>query len=592
MHRYLYISLIVLALISIVSCPLLAQEEILIEEIDESTSTIEADRIYIDNNKQEINAIGNVIFFNQELKIEADRLIFDYSNKVITASGEPIIFNYQEKEFQGKSLTLNYEKEIAQISDANIDIQNIRFKGGNIEYLAGQQPNIIINDAYYTTCVMEEAHYHYTAESIKYYPNDKIVGKRVGLVWGETPFLILPRYVINIETDEEGNEQISNAFPVPQLGYDGVRGLYLEIDYPYELSTKNFGNIHYLREDKENNFFEVNHKYRISQNKLIFVDYNDQKYIDNDDFLNEEQYLQLGFDHTYNDNVQYRVYLREYEKTRPVWESIRKTLLNLDLTYTNNQYSIDTVLSYDFRRNLHDQTISSVYNNENLSAETIKEYQNEKLDKQKYVIKQKFADYYWQLKYMKGFETNYLPYGSIHYDLNPNLKFSFGYGYITEGSVKQHKVDYGLNFSKNLKINKNINIDFKQEINQTEYHEIEENLTNYQSQIYFNYNKDINDLLNLKQRIGYSTRYRDGKPLFEIDDIDLNEAIISNTELDLYYPRDKEHWKLGIDLEYSLTDEEFDTQKIAITNEYDCYSYQFNYNFIEKSVGLEFSFKN
>ena len=59
-----------------------------------------------------------------------------------------------------------------------------------------------------------------------------------------------------------------------------------------------------------------------------------------------------------------------------------------------------------------------------------------------------------------------------------------------------------------------------------------------------------------------------------------------------YYPKDKEHWKLNFDLEYSIPDEEFDTQKIGITHEYDCYSYQINYNFIEQAVGFEFSFIN
>src|SRR6056297_194595 len=593
MERYKYITIILICFIFIFSMPLLAQEEeVLIENIGENASNIEADKIYINTHKKEINAVGNVRFTNQELDILADRLVFKYNEQLITAFGDPISLKYGDRILKGKSLTLDYEKEVANISQAEVDIDKFNFKGDNIEYLQGENPNIILDNAFYTTCVMEDPHYHYTASSIKYYPNDKIVGRSIGLWWGETRLITLPRYVVNVETDENGTPVISNTFPVPNLGFNGEDGFFIELLYPYEITPNNYGRLHYLRENKNNMSLDLNHKYKISENKKIFFDYNEQKYLDDDDILNEEKYIQLGFDHKVNKNVNYRVYIKEYEQMLPISEAVKKTLFNLNLTYIHDRYSINTEVGYDFRSDQRNEKLSTNYNNKNLSGETYNEFENEKLDKEKYVIKQKFDKYNWELKYLKGYDTDYLPYGKFVYNLNKDLDFSVGYGLIAEGVNRQHKIDYGLDYNKNIKLKDNLNIDFIQKIKQVDYQKTNDWLTNYETTVYLNMNKRLSKQLNFKQRIGYNIKYREGKPLFDIDDIDPDKVVISNTEFGLYYPQDKEHWKLNLDLKYSLPDEEFDTQKIGITHEYDCYSYQINYNFKDQSLGFEFSFIN
>ena len=592
MKKFNYITIILICFTFLFTLPLLAQDEVLIENIEESASNISADNIFIHTANKEINASGNVRFTNQQLSIKADRLVFRYNEQLITAFGDPIQLVYGDRVLEGKSLTLDYEKEVANISNAEIDIDKFNFKGDNIEYLQGKNPNIVLDDAYYTTCVMDEPHYHYTANSIEYYPNDRIVGKGIGLWWGETRLVTLPRYVVNVETDEEGNPVVRNTFPVPQLGYNGESGFFIELIYPYEINPNNYGRVHYLRENKNNISLDVNHKYRIDNNKLIFADYNEQKYTDDDDVLHEEKYMQLGFDHTVNQNVNYRVYLKEYEQLLPLSEAVKKTLFNLNLNYTQDKYSINTEVGYDFRSDIRNETISSEYSNKNLSTKTYNEFENEKVDKQKYIIRQTFDKYDWELKYLSGYDTDYLPYGRIKYYLNQDLDFSAGYGLVEEGEFKQHKIDYGLDYNKNFKINDNFVLDFIEKIKHVNY--LQENtwLTNYETGIYLNMSRKIIDVLSFNQRIGYRTKYREGQPLFDIDDIDPDRVIVSNSELDLYYPKDKEHWKLNFDLEYSIPDEEFDTQKIGITHEYDCYSYQINYNFINQSIGFEFSFIN
>lgn len=593
MDKYKYITIILIFLIFLLSFPLFAQEdEVLIENIDENASNIEADKIYINTQKKEVNAVGNVRFTNQQLDITADRLVFRYNDQIITAYGDPISLKYEDRILEGKSLTLDYNKEVATLSEAEVDIDKFRFEGEKVEYLQGKEPNIVLDKAFYTTCEMEDPHYHYTADSIKYYPNDRIVGRGISLWWRDTKLVTLPRYVVNVETDEEGKAVVSNTFPVPQIGYNGENGFFIELVYPYEITLNNYGRIHYLKENRQNISLDVNHTYKISQNKKIFLDYSEQKYLDDNDVLNEDRYLQLGLNHTVNDNLDYRVYLKEYEQMLPLPEAVQKTLFNLNLNYTQAKYSINTEVGYDFKSDKRSETISTDYNNKNFSSKTYNEFENEELKKERYLIKQSFDKYSWQLKYLRGYSTDYLPFGSLKYYLNKDLDFSIGYGLVAEGENKQHKIDYGLDYNKKFKITDNFNIDFIQKIKHIDYQKTNDWLTNYETGIYFNLDKRLSDQLKLDQSLGYSQKYQDGKPVFDIDDIDKDKVVTSNTELDLYFPRDKEHWKLNLALAYSIPDEEFDTQKIGVTHEYDCYSYQINYNFKDQSLGFEFSFIN
>ncbi|MDZ7673358.1 MAG: LptA/OstA family protein [Halanaerobiales bacterium] len=586
-----YVFILSIILLVLFSVPLIAQEDVFIENVEESVSNIEADNIYIDNHNQKINAVGNVFFYNQDLKITADQLEFDYTKKMIIATGDPINLIYKDRELSGNRLELDYKKEVAYLYKADVEIDRFKFSGGKIDYFKGQDPNIVIDDAYYTTCEMEEPHYHYTAKSIQYYPDDKIVGRGIGFWWGERRLLTLPRYVVNIETDEEGNPVISNDFPVPSIGYNGEQGFFIELDYPYEISPNNYGRAYYIRENRNNSSFNFNHNYRLNQNKKVFFEYNERKYTD-DEVLYEDGYMKLGLNSIVNENINYDVYLKEYKRMLPVNKKKEETLFNLDLTYTNDNYSINTEIGYDFRNDVRKETVSTDYENEDFSSETENKYEDEKLQSQKYIINQKYDNYSLQFRYQKGFNTDYLPYISASSSLNPDLDLGIGYGYIAEGTTKQHKIDYTLNFNKNIKVNDNLNIDLIQDIEYIQYLENNNTLTNYNSQVYFNINKGLTDSLTVNQRIGYSNQYRDNLPLFGIDDIDPKELVISNTEFDLYYPKIKEHWKLGLDLEYSLPDEEFEKQTISLTHELDCYSYQINYNLKDKSIGFEFNFIN
>ncbi|MCF8002399.1 MAG: hypothetical protein K9K76_11160 [Halanaerobiales bacterium] len=592
MERFTYIIFIFFLLTTIFTTPLIAQEDVLIEEMGENVTNIEADNIFINNKKEEINAVGNVNFYNQELNIKAERLVFDYPNKIINAYGDPLDLIYKGRELQGSRLELNYEKETAYLYEANVVIDKFSFKGSKINYLRREEPNIIVNDAYYTTCVVEEPHYHYTAESIKYYPDDKIVGRKIGLWWGNNKLINLPKYVVNIETNENGEPEVSNSFPVPSIGYNGEQGFFIELLYPYELSEQHYGTAHYIKEDNNNMSFDFIHNYRISSNKRLFFNYNERKFTDDDDIVHEDHYRKLGFNHTVNDNIDYNIYLKDYKKTAPLNELIHQRLVNLDLTYTNKHYSVNTVIGHDFIDNSRHETISTSYSNNDLKINTRNEFNNEKLNKQKYVIRQGYDKYDLQLKYLKGYDTEYLPYGSVNYKINSDLIARMGYGKIREENFAKHKIDYGLNYETNFLINRSFNIDFIQDIEHTEYMGSDKKVTNYSSEIYFNINKSLFDTLSLNQTLGYSTDYQDGNPLFEIDELTSKKMIISNTEFDLYNPKEKEHWKISLDLKYSLLNEEFDRQVIAVTHEYDCYSYQINYDYKNKSIGFEFSFIN
>lgn len=586
--KNLYIIFTIVMFLFLFSNPLLAQQDVILEDIKEDSFHIEADKIYIDSIQKKMHAKGNAFFFSKEFKIKAAELVFDYENKLINASGDPIDLIYGEKKLTGKSLQLDYSKETLTISDSEVDIEKLHFKGKKINYLHNQDLNITVDEAYYTTCIMEDPHYHYTADSIYYYPDDKIVGKKIGLWWRNTKIITLPRYAINIETDEQGNTVVKNTFPVPKIGFDGERGFFIELYYPYELSSSNYGNVHYLIEDRDNASIDLNHIYRINNKVQFYFDYNKRKYLDNNDILNKDGYYQLGLNYRYNKNINYKLYFKGYEKTEPISSANNKRLLRFNINYSNSDYVVDTEIGHNFKNNFNDVKLNIKYDKYNWLFKYVKEDTVQYLGQVSY----NNNNYDWRLKYLKGSNTEYLPYGNINYNINSNISVSLGYGYITEGDVKQHKINYGLYFNKNFKLNENMSFDFSQKIDHISYYEDNSDLTNYESTISMKYNKQLFDLLSLNQRLGYNMKYKKGEPLFGIDDINLERKITSYTEFDLYFPKNKENWNLSFDLGYSILDNKFDKQKVGITHEYDCYEYQVSYNFTNQSIGLEFNFKN
>ena len=565
MRRYLLITIFIIVSMFLVIEPLIAFEPVINQEITEDVSNIEADNIYINNTKKEIEAVGNVRLTNQSLKIKADRLVFNYREKTINAYGQPILFEYKDRLFNGEKLQLNYKKEVVYLYKAEVKVKKFTFSGSEIEYFHNDIPNFIIKDAYYTTCEMEKPHYHYTAKKITYYPDDRIVGKDISFWWRDKKIVNLPSFIINITTDEEGKTVVGNNFPIPEFGYNGGEGFFIKINYPYEFNDKNNGRLYFLKESMGGFQINLNHNYVIDMDKKIFLLYNGEKYIDKE-ISEEVKSYQLGFKHKVNNNFKYSLYLEGYDKFKYVDVVENVSSINLESTYLTKKFALNAESKYDLNKK-EMITQSYILNREAESSNLI-------------------------IKYIKGNNTDYLPYGKFNYKFNKALSFGLGYGYIKENNFTQHKLDYILNYNKGIIINRSLDFSFDQNIKHISYLEEKSTATNYQSSIFMNINKTFFGLLSLAQSTGYVIKYNEGYPLFNIDEIKKDKKVVSNTELDFYYPKDKEHWKLALHLEYSLLEEKFQQRQVVLSHQYDCYGYQINYDLHNKSLGFQFNFIN
>ncbi len=116
---------------------------------------------------------------------------------------------------------------------------------------------IEVEKAVLTPCIKPDPHYRLEADTIKIYPGDRAVAEDVSFYWGNTRFFTLASYVLHYEKDEEtGEERLSRPAPAYQIGYDTVEGLYLELEYNYELFDRTSGGFYFYQYSERTSAFK------------------------------------------------------------------------------------------------------------------------------------------------------------------------------------------------------------------------------------------------------------------------------------------------------------------------------------------------
>ncbi|MCK8816325.1 hypothetical protein MWH28_02970 [Natroniella sulfidigena] len=217
--------LIILALVVVIQ-PSYAAED--------APFTIDAnDYIIFDEEKEIIEAAGNVIIEMEADSIRADRIQIDLNQEVIKAKGN-IILKTEEREMTGSALEYDYRKEEGQVFDSETEEGQITFFGEVVNF---GEDDIVLEETTLIPCEdTDEPHYRLSAEKITVYPEDKLIAEGVHLWINERRVMPLPTYKQSLV---EGEEE-KHAIPQPQVGYSEADGLYVGVDY-YHFINQDFG---------------------------------------------------------------------------------------------------------------------------------------------------------------------------------------------------------------------------------------------------------------------------------------------------------------------------------------------------------------
>lgn len=170
--------------------------------------------------KSEIVLDGDAHLTYRELELNARRVVFDADQQTLVAEGKPELLDKGDR-VVGQLMTYDLETRQGTIYQAETKYERGLYHGERIRKV-GDNVLDVLNGAY-STCDLDEPHYHFSARWMKIYLKDKLVAKPVVFYLRHIPVLALPFYVFPIKPGRHSGF----LFPNFQLGFNNRTGQFL-----------------------------------------------------------------------------------------------------------------------------------------------------------------------------------------------------------------------------------------------------------------------------------------------------------------------------------------------------------------------------
>jgi len=175
----------------------------------------------------------------KDTEIKSNLLKINLNKNLFWASGE-VFLKQEETETYCEEVTYNWKTE---------KIILIRLKGeltgegvkGKIYFSGEKMENfpetVEIKEGSFTTCDLEEPHYHLMAKEIIIYPKDKIIVRNISWYEGNKKIITLPFFIIFL--DRKTQQPI-----LPKIGQNSADGWYIKTNFNYYMTEKSYGTIY------------------------------------------------------------------------------------------------------------------------------------------------------------------------------------------------------------------------------------------------------------------------------------------------------------------------------------------------------------
>ena len=227
-----------------------AQETTATDEAVETTETEEEEELdifltaeYITYEKIDeedlIIAKDEVELKYQDIEIKADYLKINLTTHFLSASGK-VYFLQDETETYCEELSYNWKtKKIIFIKlKGEITGENIK---GKIYYQGEKMENfpetVELTEGNFTTCELEEPHYHIVAKEMIIYPKDKIIARNISWYEGKIKIITLPYFLIFLDRKTQ--------LPIlPKIGQNSIDGWFIKTFFNYYINEKSYGTLY------------------------------------------------------------------------------------------------------------------------------------------------------------------------------------------------------------------------------------------------------------------------------------------------------------------------------------------------------------
>jgi len=181
-------------------------------------------------------AKDEVEFKYQDIEIKADNLRINLDTNLLFASGE-VYFLQDETETYCEELTYNWETKKVILLRLRGELTGKGIKG-KVYYQGEKMENFPetteITGGSFTTCELEEPHYHIVAKEMIIYPKDKIIARDISWYEGKIKIITLPYFLIFL--DRKTQQPI-----LPKIGKNSADGWFVKTNFNYYIDEKSYG---------------------------------------------------------------------------------------------------------------------------------------------------------------------------------------------------------------------------------------------------------------------------------------------------------------------------------------------------------------
>jgi hypothetical protein len=219
-----------------------AEETAVPEEAEEELDiSLKADFITYEKIEGEdlVIAKDGVLLKYQGIEIKAEYLKINLTTNLLFASGE-VYFLQDETKTYCEELSYNWKTEKTILLRLKGELTGEGIKG-KMYYRGEKMENfpdtVEIGDGNFTTCELEEPHYHIVAKEMIIYPKDKIIARNISWYEGKIKIFTLPYFLIFL--DRKTQKPI-----IPKIGQNSTDGWFIKTFFNYYIDEKSYGTLY------------------------------------------------------------------------------------------------------------------------------------------------------------------------------------------------------------------------------------------------------------------------------------------------------------------------------------------------------------
>ncbi|MFN8588340.1 MAG: putative LPS assembly protein LptD [Candidatus Eisenbacteria bacterium] len=170
--------------------------------------------------KNRIVLDGQAHLVYRDIELNAKQVEFDSEKQTLVARGQPQILEKGDK-LDGHLMTYDLGTRTGTVYEARTAYERGLYRGDRIRKAGDDQLDVLHGS--YSTCDLEQPHYHFSSRWMKIYLKDKLVAKPVVFYLRNIPVLALPFYVFPIKPGRHSGF----LFPQFEFGFSNRSGQFL-----------------------------------------------------------------------------------------------------------------------------------------------------------------------------------------------------------------------------------------------------------------------------------------------------------------------------------------------------------------------------